>query len=432
MLERFIPLFRNPTMLKSMLDRMRPVSQKIDLQHYRHRKGKHKNQALLEARRKRIMDTISLKEPDRVPVIGGGVNFFPAKYAGITVAEFMYDLPKMRNAYIKMNTDFPLDMTFPSFLLALGRPMTAAGLNLLKIPGRDIDVNACYQYNEVDRLKDDEYTTIIQRGMPFVVDTIAPRVAELFGKHGIGRLAGETRVMLELMKFVGTATGIMHEMEARGIYSFFGAFAFPPYDVMSLMFRTLSSLTRDLMKKQTRDQVMQLCERMNPLLINLYTSMAKATGLPGVFFPSERAFSLSPRQFEQFYWPTLKQMILALVKEGLIPFLEWEADVTHLVHFLKEDLPKNVARKCVFNCDASDIFEVHKILDGHMAITGNIPLSTMCVGTPHDVEQYCAKLFETLKPGGGYLLCPALGIPDEAKPENVHAMIRYAHEHGKY
>jgi uroporphyrinogen-III decarboxylase len=123
-------------------------------------------------------------------------------------------------------------------------------------------------------------------------------------------------------------------------------------------------------------------------------------------------------------------MIYAFVKEGLIPFLTWESDVTHLIPFLTE-LPRSVARRCVFNCDTSDIFQAKKLLDGHMCIAGNIPLSTMCVGTPHDVEKYCAKLFEVLKPGGGYLLNPALGIPDEAKPENVHAMIQYARKYGK-
>ena len=82
--------------------------------------------------------------------------------------------------------------------------------------------------------------------------------------------------------------------------------------------------------------------------------------------------------------------------------------------------------------DTSDIFEVNRILDGHMCIMGNIPLSTMCVGTPKDVEKYCDKMFAELKPGGGFITCSALGIPDEAKPENVHAMINYALKHGNY
>ncbi len=53
---------------------------------------------------------------------------------------------------------------------------------------------------------------------------------------------------------------------------------------------------------------------------------------------------------------------------------------------------------------------------------GKMILGTVA-GDIHDVEKYFAKLFEVLKPGGGYLLSPALGIPDEAKPENVHTMI---------
>jgi hypothetical protein len=432
MLEKFVPLLQKPGIIDPLLRLARLANEKLNITRWRQRGERIKKSALLAARERRVMDAITMRrEPDRVPVIGGGVNFFPAKYAGITVADFMYDPVKMRQAYFKTCADFSLDTSFPSFLLAIGRTATAAGLNLLKIPGRDIDVNSSYQYNEVDRLKDDEWTSIVQGGLPFVVDTIAPRMVDLLATRGVARLAGETRVMVELTRFLSTAVGIMSEMEGHGIYNFLGAFAFPPFDIMSLVFRTLPSLTRDLMRKQTREYVVELCERMNPWLIQLYLAIAKMTGLPGVFFPSERAFSLSPKQFEQYYWPTLKQMIVAFVKAGLIPFLEWEADTTHLVHFLKE-LPRQVTRRCVFNCDASDIFEVHKILDGHMAITGNIPLSTMCVGTPHDVEKYCAKLFEALKPGGGYLLCPALGIPDEARPENVHAMIRYARKHGNY
>ncbi|HMF29798.1 MAG TPA: uroporphyrinogen decarboxylase family protein [Candidatus Lokiarchaeia archaeon] len=431
MLEKIIPLFRKPGILNPLL-KLASSMQKMDLNRIKLREELQKNAPLLAARRRRVMDAITLeREPDRVPVIGNGVNFFPAKYAGITVAEFMYDIRKTRAAFFKMNGDFPLDMTFPSFLLAIGRLATCADLNLLKIPGRDIDKNSGYQYNETDRLKEEEYGEFLGRGMPFLVDTLAPRCAGIFQKRGAALLANETRLVLEAMNFVSGAGSILTEMEARGIYNIFGAFAFPPFDLVSIVFRTLGSVTKDLMHKQTREQVIELCLRMNPWLINLWTSLAKVTGLPGVWFTCERAFSLSPKQFEQFYWPTLKQMIIAFVNEGLIPFLTLESDVTHLVHFLLE-LPPRISRRCVFNCDTSDIEQVKKILDGHMCIAGNIPLSTMCVGTPHDVEKYCEKLFATIKPGGGFLLNPALGIPDEAKPENVHAMINYARKYGRY
>jgi uroporphyrinogen-III decarboxylase len=44
------------------------------------------------------------------------------------------------------------------------------------------------------------------------------------------------------------------------------------------------------------------------------------------------------------------------------------------------------------------------------------------VGTPDDVDAYCRKLIEKVGKGGGFILDGAIGIPDEAKPENVMAM----------
>ena len=67
-----------------------------------------------------------------------------------------------------------------------------------------------------------------------------------------------------------------------------------------------------------------------------------------------------------------------------------------------------------------------------MCIAGNVPLTTLVAGTPKDVREYCKMLIEEVAPGGGYMMCAALGIPDEAKPENVREMIEYTLENGKY
>ena len=67
-----------------------------------------------EEKERRVLDAILLrKEPDRIPVTTGGLNFFPAKYAGITCAEYMFDAKKMTAAYLKTNDDFDFDLTFP-------------------------------------------------------------------------------------------------------------------------------------------------------------------------------------------------------------------------------------------------------------------------------------------------------------------------------
>ena len=391
-----------------------------------------KNREIYEAKERRVLDAIFMqKEPDRVPVTTGGLNFFPPKYAGITCADYMFDHKKMKAAYIKTITDFDFDMTFPSSLLSFGRLMTASQFNLIKIPGRDITVNSGYQYNEYDRLKTEEYDEFLERGLDFLIDTMVPRISGIYKMKKIKRPAYTGRIFLELLGWLGTAIQILAEEKAMGQYNLMTSIAVSPFDIMSFMFRDFNSLIRDMMKKESKVQLAELLNKMEPRLTPLLSALPKFFGYNGIFFPSERAFSLSPRQFEEFYWPTLKKMIISFVKAGNIPFLVWESDVTHIIHFLLE-LPTSISRRCCLMVDQSDIFEVNRILDGHMAIQGNVPLSTMCVGTPKDVEKYCEKMFAELKPGGGFINCAALGIPDEAKPENVHALINYTQKYGKY
>jgi hypothetical protein len=85
MLEKFIPLFRKPGLLNPILKLGQSISYKLDLHRINLHRERIKNQPLLESRRRRVFDAITMRhEPDRVPVIGNGVNFFPAKYAGET------------------------------------------------------------------------------------------------------------------------------------------------------------------------------------------------------------------------------------------------------------------------------------------------------------------------------------------------------------
>jgi len=53
------------------------------------------------------------------------------------------------------------------------------------------------------------------------------------------------------------------------------------------------------------------------------------------------------------------------------------------------------------------------------------------VGTPQEVKDYCRKLIDIVGKGGGFILSPRSFI-DEAKPENLRAMIDFTKEYGVY
>jgi uroporphyrinogen-III decarboxylase len=51
--------------------------------------------------------------------------------------------------------------------------------------------------------------------------------------------------------------------------------------------------------------------------------------------------------------------------------------------------------------------------------------------TPDEVKAYCKKLIDTVGKGGGFIMGNGAFF-DEAKPENVKAMVDFTKEYGVY
>ena len=136
---------------------------------------------------------------------------------------------------------------------------------------------------------------------------------------------------------------------------------------------------------------------------------------------------MSPEQFKTFYWPTLKRLILALIDEGLNPFVFWEGDCTSRLELIG-DIPKG---KAVYMFEATNIFKAKEILGDVVCIRGNVPISLLIAGTPDDVRAYCKKLIDIVGKKGGFIMDASTNL-DDAKPENLKAMIEFTKEYGRY
>src|SRR5512138_1431972 len=64
---------------------------------------------LFHEREKRINDAVALKEPDRVPVMNI-FGFFPARFAGISFRDAMYDYDKTMRAWVDTMLEFQPDV----------------------------------------------------------------------------------------------------------------------------------------------------------------------------------------------------------------------------------------------------------------------------------------------------------------------------------
>jgi uroporphyrinogen-III decarboxylase len=93
-----------------------------------------------------------------------------------------------------------------------------------------------------------------------------------------------------------------------------------------------------------------------------------------------------------------------------------------------KDLPRG---KTIWLFDATDMARAKETLGDVACISGNVPSTILGVGTPDEVSEYVRKLIDTAGKGGGYILQNG-AVLDDAKPENVRAMIETGKKYGVY
>jgi len=178
------------------------------------------------------------------------------------------------------------------------------------------------------------------------------------------------------------------------------------------------------------DKLLEATEKVIPYILRAALAGAQVTGVPFVFMPMHKGLDgfMSPEQFKTFFWPSLRKVILTLIEEGLIPIVLWEGDCTSRLETI-QDIPRG---KAIYWFEKTDIFKAKEILGDTVCIRGNVPAPLLCVGSPRDVEEYCKNLIDVVGKGGGFILDGGIGMPDEARPENVQAMADIVKTYGVY
>ena len=403
-------------------------------------------------REQRVLDAIALKKPDRVPVVLE-TSYFPARYAGINFDVAWNNYDKWLEVTKKTVQEFAPDMVHASPYIP-GNVFETLDMKTLKWPGHGLGPEFSHQYVEGEYMKADEYDLLINDLSDFLLRAILPRSygaleslsalpplpSLLIGHFGIAVLA-ELLATPPISEAVATLQKVGREMaELRPKLKIFAneikKLGFPHYatahvhgtfDVISDRFRGMKGSMLDMYRKA--DKLLAAVERLVPIQVNTGLAMAKTSGNPRVFMPLHRGSAgfMSDKQFETFYWPSLKKLILAFTDAGLTPCVFFEGDYTSRLKYLLE-LPKG---RVLAQLDTTDIFKAKEILGGHLCIRGNVPSSLLQVGTIDQVKDYCKKLIDEVGVDGGFIMSPRSSI-DEVKPENLMAMVEFTKEYGVY
>ena len=403
---------------------------------------------LYAEREKRVTDAIELRKPDRVPIVVS-FSFFPATYIGATFADLMYDPEKTTEAFLKANRDFQPDMVHNPYVRFLGPLLDALDCKEAKWPGRNLPPHLPFQYIDDEYMKAEEYDALLSDPSDFIVRRLWPRI--------FGALKGLEKLppLHDLISYtvgmpsafrspeVAAALQALHRMseESIKIDSYSRAYAqktkedgFPmdseassmaPFDVLGDFLRGTKGVMLDMYRRP--ELLVKACEKLLPFLIEKAVAGARASGNPRIFIALHKGTDtfLSREQFLKFYWPTLSDLMLALIQEGLCPCPFIEGEYMSRLDIIK-DIP---AGKACYKFEMVDLVEIRKTLGERICLRGGVPISLLVTGTPQDVREYCKRLIDRMAKRGPFILDTSSGL-DHARPDNVKALFDAARDHG--
>ena len=213
---------------------------------------------------------------------------------------------------------------------------------------------------------------------------------------------------------------------SSGYPNIWGGMSQAPFDMVGDFLRGTHGIMMDMFQRP--DKLKEAMARLTPIAISEAVSSANASGCPIIFIPLHKGTGgfMSNKQFEEFYWPTLKEVMMGLINEGLVPLPFAEGNYEPRLEIIK-DLPRS---STIWFFEHMDMAKAKKIL-GHTCIAGNVPVTMMVTGQSAEVKERCRQLIEICAPGSGYILTAGAWM-DIGNADNLRAMMEAAKEYGVY
>lgn len=404
-----------------------------------------------DRRLQRIMDCVALKQPDRMPIVFH-TNLWLAKYGGMTMKDSMYDYDRATAVIEQACVEFEPELMSPLMdMMPIGRILEAAEFKQLEWPGHGVGDNQPFQYLDREYMTANEYDDFLLDPTGYYLGKYLPRVAGVFdGLQPLAGLAGNIYIGLAylpvifslppvrqamaklaaagegVMELVGRTKALEHRLKCLGFPYGKTIFSSAPYDFVADYMRGAKGMMTDLYRH--RKKLPEVFEKVKQLTLRTTIARARMTDSQFVIIPihwAPDAF-MSQKQFEEFWWPSFRELMIGLIDAGLTPVPLWEADCTKRLEVIR-DIP---AGKCIYWFERTDLVKAYEILGDVVALRGNVSGSTLNMGTTEDVDAEVKRLVDNIWNKGGHLILDtAFGIPDEAPVENVRAMFAAARKY---
>jgi len=178
-------------------------------------------------------------------------------------------------------------------------------------------------------------------------------------------------------------------------------------------------------------------------LIRLETRRAIEIGKAAIDFGAEAIWMwadygtkngpfFSPRIFERFILPSLKEHVKAFHKKDAFVLKHTDGCIKQIERELLVDSGID-AYQSIDPSAGMNIGEIKRKYGNRLCLIGNIDCAyTLPYGSPEDVSRETATCIRAASPGGGHILSSSNLIHRGVKPENYLTMIQTANKFGRY
>jgi hypothetical protein len=398
----------------------------------------------------RLIKAIKMEEPDRIP-LNLAPGAFPAIYRGGTLKEHMYDFQKMRDDFIKFHQEFDMDFAMAP-LSWPGELFDILDFKLMRWPGHGVPEDGTFfQYVEGVYMEEEEYDELINNANDFYLRKILPRIAgtleplQYLGTFNpsffvpVGFVAPFARpdvqdAFQELVKaseiFMQWATTIgqtIQQIYAMGFPTWGSSLTITAYDMIADFLRGTRGIMVDMYARP--DKLLEAIDKYTPMTIELGLSNVETDICPVIFIPLHKGADtwMSNAQFEKFYWPCLRKLMMGLYEEGLVPFPLAEATYNNRLEIIA-DVPES---SVMWWFEQVDMKRAKDIVGKNTSIAGGIPASLLSAGSKQEVEDCVKQLVSDCGNNGGYMMSVTASI-EQAIPENLHTLMEAVKEYGTY
>lgn len=407
-------------------------------------------------RMKLYEDTVACRRTDRV-LAAPLIMYLPIfLYGGTTIRDVMMDYGNAKDSFIRYHQEYQPDLAWGPQIVFPGPALEGLDCQFLKWPGKQIqDPNGGFQVvdKEDGYMSADEYLEYAEDPTGFIMRKILPRhykalqgleMVDLSNAVWQGGLYSMIPMSLPPVKAAFQAMAEAGEKmqktaqaggEIMGMLAGMGwpngcdmAFS-APFDLFNDTLRGFLNTTMDMIEYP--DELLEALKTSTKMQVRTIkkTFATQPFMKTGVFFiHNGMDMFMSREQFQTFFWPGLKECIIAVIECGGIPHIYLEDKYDDKLDIFASELP---AGKCIMTLVNCNLERAKELFTGKICISGGVDGTLLQYGTKDQVIANVKNAIDILAPGGGYFLNTDMSL-DVAKPENLHAMFETARSYMKY